>query len=132
MLQEKYEDAVNTIETSLEIIDCIFKDDEITPPIHYRDRDDLYMIIAEIYLKNNKTEKAIFYLEKMVDYDLNNYTKIDGNMQTASPLLNSIPHDLYKKRIDRYQKLATKLTDPRFESLKTNERYQKLINSVNE
>ena len=131
MLQEKYSDAASTVETSLELIQCIFKDNNIMPPIHHREHGDLYALLAEIYLKDGNSDKALSYLEKMVDYDLNDYATIDGNTQTKSPLLNSIPHGLYHKRIDRHQNLVTKLTDPRFESLKTNERYQMLINLVN-
>lgn len=67
----------------------------------------------------------------MVDYDLNDYATIDGHTQTKSQLLNLIPHGLYRKRIDRHPNLVTKLTDSRFESLRTNERYQTLITMVN-
>ena len=127
MLQEKYGDAAKTLETSLGLIQCIFNDNEIMPPIHHREHGDLYMLLAEIYLKYGDTEKALFYLEKMVNYDLYDYGKIDNNTSTKSPLLNSIPHGLYRKRIDRHQNLLTKLTDSRFESLKNNEKYLELV-----
>lgn len=130
MLQEKYSDAVTTVETSLELIQCIFKDNEVLPPIHHREYGDLYALLAEIHLKDGNPDKALSYLEKMVDYDLNDYATIDSNTQTKSPLLNSIPHGLYHKRIDRHQNLANKLTDQRFEILKENERYQKLIDLI--
>lgn len=131
MLQEKYKDAASTLETSLELVQCIFKDNAVMPPIHHRENGDLYMLLAEVYLKDGKPDKALFYLEKMVDYDLNDYATIDRNTPTNSPLLHSIPHGLYRKRIDRHQNLVTKLTAPCFEPLKTNERYQKLIDLIN-
>ena len=127
MLQEKYGDAARTLETSLDLIQCTFKGDEIMPPIHHREHGDLYMILAEIYLKIGDTEKALFYLGKMVKYDLYDYDSINDNTATKSPLLNSIPHGLYRKRIDRHQNLVTKLTDSRFNVLKNNEKYQKLL-----
>ena len=132
MLQEKYKDAASVLETSLELIQCIFKDNEVLPPIHHREHGDLYALLAEIYLKDGDSDKALSYLEQMVDYDLNDYAKIDGNTQTKTPLLNSIPHGLYRKRIDRRQNLITKLIDARFEALNANERYQKLIDLVKE
>ena len=132
MLQGKYKDAASVLETSLELIQCIFKDNGVLPPIHHREHGDLYALLAEIYLKDGDPDKALSYLEKMVDYDLNDYATIDNNTKTITPLLNSIPHGLYHKRIDRYQNLVTKLTDARFESLRTNKRYQILINMVNE
>jgi len=132
MLQEKYKDAVSVLETSLELIQCIFKDNEVLPPIHHREHGDLYALLAEIHLKDGNPDKALSYLEKMVDYDLNDYATIDSNTQTKSPLLNSIPHGLYRKRIDRHQNLVAKLTDARFECLKATERYRKLVDLVNE
>ena len=132
MLQEKYKDAASTLETALEWIQCIFKDNAVMPPMHHREHGDLYALLAEIYLKDGNPDKALFYLERMVDYDLNDYATIDDNTQTKSPLLHSIPHGLYRKRMDRYQNLVTKLTAPCFEPLKTNERYQKLIDLANE
>ncbi len=132
ILQEKYKDAASTLETSLELIQCIFKDNEVMPPIHHREHGDLYALLAEIYLKDGNFDRALSYLEKMVDYDLKDYATIDDKTQTKSPLLNSIPHGLYRKRIDRHQNLITKLTDARFEVLKASERYQKLVNLVNE
>ena len=131
MLQEKYKDAASTLETSLELIQCIFKDNEVMPPIHHREEGDMYMLLSEIYLKDGDSNKALFYLEKMVDYDLNHYAKIDSDTQTKSPLLNSIPHSLYRTRSDRLQNLVTKLTDPRFESIKNEKRYHKLIDCIN-
>lgn len=132
MLQEKYGDAANVLETSLELIQCIFKDNAVMPPIHHREHGDLYALLAEIYLRNGDPDKALFYLEKMVDYDLNDYATIDSNTKTKSPLLNSISHGLYRNRIDRYQNLVIKLTDQRFEALKADERYQNLMNRINE
>ena len=132
MLQEKYGDAANVLETSLELIQCVFKDNAVMPPIHHREHGDLYALLAEIYLRNGDPDKALFYLEKMVDYDLNDYATIDSNTKTKSPLLNSISHGLYRNRIDRYQNLVTKLTDQRFEALKADERYQNLMNRINE
>ena len=132
MLQEKYKDAASVLETSLELIRCIFKENEILPPIHHREHGDLYAILAEIYLKAGDSDKALSYLEKMVSYDLNDYAKVDSKTETKTPLLNLIPHGLYRKRIDRHQNLLVKITDPRFDSLRTNKRYQKLINLINE
>ncbi len=131
MLQEKYTDAARTVEVSFELIQCIFKEDKIMPPIHHRELEDLFALLAEIYLKDGDFDKALSCLEKMVDYDLNDYEAIDNNTQTKSPLLNSIQHGLYQKRLDRHKNLVAKLTDVRFDALKTNERYQKLVETVN-
>lgn len=132
MLQEKYKDAVSTLKTSIDLIQCVFKDHEIMPPMHHREQGDLYMLLAEAYLRDGDADRALFYLEKMVNYDLNEYKVIDNNIVTKTPLLNSIPHDLYKKRVDRYQILMTKLTNPAFEDLKDDVRYRKLLQRATE
>ena len=127
MLQKKYQDAARVLETSFELIHCIFKDNEIMPPIHHREQGDLYMLLSEVYLKMDNIDKALYYLEKMVRYDLFDCDKIDNNTVTKSPLLNSIPHGLYRKTVDRYRALKVKLTDKRFEALRNNAKYKKLV-----
>lgn len=132
MKQEKFQEAAVTLETSLDFIRCIFRDDEVMPPIHHREQGDLYMLLAEIYLRDKNEGRALQYLEKMVAYDLFEYEMIDGKMETRSPLLNMIPHGLYRKRIDRYCNLWGKLTDPCFNSLKENAQYRELIKKTSE
>ena len=129
-LLENYEDAAETLETALALIECIFAKDEIKPPIHYRGKGDLYMLLADLYLKKGDRGTAIFYLEKMVEYDTVTYEKIGADTETASPLLRARAHEFYIKRIDRYKNLISKLTDERFDSLKDEQRYQKLLASV--
>lgn len=63
MLQEKYKDAASTLEISLEMIQCIFKDNEVMLPIHHREQGDLYALLAEINLKDGNPDKALSYLE---------------------------------------------------------------------
>ena len=130
MLQEKYLDAAKTLETSIELINCIFKDNEIMPPLHHREYGDMYMLIAHAYLKYGDDDKALLNLEKMVDYDLIDYERIDKSIRPKTPLLNTIKQELYRKRIDRHQNLINKLNDSSLDSLKSNERYKKLVERV--
>jgi len=122
-----YGDAAETLETALSLIDCIFAKDEIKPPIHHREKGDLYMLLADIFLKSGDREKALSYLTKMVDYDTGMYEQITEETQTASPLLKIRAHEFYRKRIDRYEPLSAKLTDRRFEELKEDARYCELL-----
>jgi len=130
VLLENYEDAAETLETALRLIECIFAGDEIKPPIHYREEGDLYMLLADIYLKKGDHGTAISYLEKMVEYDTVTYEKIGADTKTVSSLLRARAHAFYIKRIDRYKTLISKLTDGRFDSLKDEQRYQKLLARV--
>lgn len=125
-----YKDAIETLETALDLIERIFKNDEIKPPIHHREKGDLYMHLADIYLQSGDRETALSYLEKMVDYDTNMYKKVDADTKSVSPLLRALSHEFYRKRIDRYENLLTKLTDKRFDSLKDDARYCELLTNA--
>lgn len=126
----KYKDAERTLEVLLGLFNVIFSDDETPPPVHCREQGDIYMLLAGIYTKDGDFDRAIYYLEKMVDYDMNVYENIDDETSTNSPLLRSIPNGLYVKRVDRYRQLKSKLTDARFDALKSDARYRDLINAV--
>ncbi len=126
------EDAIRTLKTELALIQFLFADDEILPPIHYREQGDLYMLLAEAYLRDGDREKALENLGKMVDYDLNEYSKITEATETNSPLLRIKAHEFYIKRIDRYSQTSAKLKDKRFEQLNNDEGYQQLIKRVNQ
>ena len=124
---EQYDEAIKSIETELDLISCIFKDDEILPPVHYRGQPDLYMLLAEAYLRSKNREKALINLEKMVNYDTVDYEKITDATETKSPLLRAKSHEFYIKRIDTFSPAVKKLTDKRFDELKDDERYKKLL-----
>lgn len=130
VIQGQYKDAAKTIETMLAVIECIFRGEDILPPLHHRENVDLYIMLADIYLKDGDRDKAIEYLEKAVDYDINEYKKIDDKVQTHSPLLNSIPHGLYRKRVDRQQSLIAKLTNKCFDSLANEEQYKNILERI--
>lgn len=130
MQQKEYADAAITLETIFELIQCIFKDSEFMPALHYRERGDLYMLLAEIYMNDGNIDKALLYLEKMINYDLNTYPLIDSNTQTASPFFSAIPREVFRHGINSRENLMIKLTDPRFDRLKSSRRYQELIEQV--
>ena len=128
---DQFKDAIKTLETELALIKCLFVDDDILPPIHYREHGDLYMLLAEAYLCDGNREMAVLNLKNMVDYDLIEYEKIKDTSETNSPLLRAKSHEFYIKRIDRYSQTAVKLKDKCFAELYDDEIYQRLINRVN-
>lgn len=128
--QKEYADAAITLETSLELIQCIFKDSQVMPALHYRERGDLYMLLAEVYMRVGNIDKALSYLEKMIDYDLNIYPRIDSNAQAASPFFRAIPREVFRFGINSRENLIAKLTDSRFDALKSSSRYQNLLEQV--
>lgn len=122
-----YCDAAETLETALALIECIFANDMIKPPIHHREQGDLYMLLADVYLKSGERDTALSYLAKMVEYDTGMYERIDADTKSSSPLLRARSHEFYIKRIDRHENLLAKLTDERFKELKEDTEYKKLL-----
>lgn len=127
---ERHEEAIKTIESALDLIACIFKEDTLKPPVHYREHDDLYALLAEAHLKNRSHDSALVCLEAMVEYDLSEYSKITEDTKTVSPLLRAKARELYVKRIDRFAPTLEKLTSARFNALKTDPRYIRLLDRV--
>ena len=88
------------------------------------------MLLAEVYMRVGNIDKALSYLEKMIDYDLNIYPRIDSNTQAASPFFRAIPREVFRFGINSRENLIAKLTDSRFDVLKSSSRYQNLLKQV--
>lgn len=130
MLSRRYKDAVSTLESALEMAERVFKDEDIAPPIHYREQGNMYAMLAEARLCDGDEDGALAALEKMTDYDLGEYVRINSETRLKTPMLCDIPHGLYRKRIDRRHELIGELCDERFAKLKANERYNLLIERI--
>ncbi len=125
-----YTNAENTFLYALTIIDDIFKGEDATPPLHYRECGDIYSLLAEVYLKENRNNDALSMLERMVDYDLNKLPRHLAKREIKSPLLRSVGYDIHWKYDNYRDVLLGKLKNPIFEALYQKERYRNLITQV--
>ena len=125
------ENAIDTLENTLALIDCFFQKEDILPPVHQRERGDLYKILAELYLKKGDADAALSYLSKMADYDLLVYEKLKRDTVCRSPLLWDTEKFFYQKPIDRHSRLRAKLEDKSFSSLFDTEGYRALLEKAN-
>lgn len=126
----KSEDAAEVYESELKLIQIFFGKEDVLPPVHYREHGDIYVMLADAYLKGRNPDTALSCLEKMVEYDLEECAKFSKDLQVRTPLLRDVKYDYYRLYIDRWQNLMTKLTDARFAALKEDIRYQRLIEKV--
>lgn len=126
-LQGRTEDAIQSLQNALALIDTLFGKEDVLPPLHLREKGDLYHELAKLYAKKGQKELSLSYLTKMVTYDTEVYAKMSADMKLNTPLLSGIDHRLYRKPIDRSLLLQDKLADPCFSSLFEEERYQKLL-----
>ncbi len=124
---EQYNDAAEVLEYAVKLIDITAGDEEVLPPMHWREDGDIYKLLAEVYVKLGRTDDALAYLGKMVDYDVDVCALFREDMKMKNPLLRDVNHKYYRVYIDRFQKLREKLTDRCFDSLRGNPVYEELL-----
>ncbi len=126
---EKYEDTAKTLEYALKLIDITVGDEDVIPPLHYREHGNIYILLAEAYLKCGDESSALTCLEKSVAYDTEECEKFSRKPKINSSLLRDVRYDFYRLYWDRLHPTAEILKDERFASLKDDPRYKKLIST---
>ncbi|MGM9680173.1 MAG: helix-turn-helix domain-containing protein [Eubacteriales bacterium] len=124
---EKYDDAAVAFESALNVIGIFFGKEEVLPPFHHRENGDIYVMLADSYLKGGRPDDALSCLEKMTAYDIEECAKFSKDLKVKSPLLRDVKFEFYRLYIDKWQKLKTKLTDDRFAALREVPRYRHLL-----
>jgi tetratricopeptide (TPR) repeat protein len=133
-VMQQYGDAIQMYESIFALIDVIFANEPFKPPIHRRERGDVYALMARTYLAMGNKDKALDYLEKMMDYDISVLDKNKDDLYVKSPSLRDVEYDFWytwdcwencKKR------LLKKLNNTDFDSLKSDERFSALLYRAN-
>ncbi len=121
-------DAAEVLEYAVKLIDITAGNEEILPPIHWREGGDLYKLLAEVYMNSGRTDDALAYLEKMVTYDVDTCALFREDMKLKTPLLRDVKdYNYYREPVDQFERLHDKLTDGCFDSLRGNPAYEKLL-----
>ena len=130
----QHEEALQCFFTILKFIELIFADEEARPALHYRERGDVYALIAEVYLNSGRKDEALDFLEKMVKYDTEAavFPLFRENMQLHTPLLKDIPtpDPYYPDYIDYKRRLRDKLNQKSFDKIRNDSRFQELLKSI--
>ncbi len=126
LTMEKYVDAVSCFETCIELIANLFKLEPYLPPLHWLELGNIYLLLAEAYLKNKSEEAALFAMEQAVGYDLDVRPKLKFPVKPQSPLFRDMDGVVY--RVDRpirkyIVQLQNAIKSERFDALKDNPRY---------
>lgn len=133
MLEQQGE-AFECFSTVLKLIDLIFGDEPARPSLHYRERGDVYALIAEAYLSSGRKEEALDSLEKMVIYDLETTALPEYREHQAlrTPLMKHIPapFSYYPHTLNHAKRLQNKLDAPAFDSLRDDRRFRELLNRI--
>lgn len=104
-----YQNAEYAFVQALAMIKLVCKDEDVIPHFHYRERGDIYSLLAEVYLKQDRLDDALIALEKMVDYDMYELAKYKSGKKMNTPLLCDADHDFYWIYGNYKEKLLLKL-----------------------
>lgn len=127
----KYDDALKMFLSIFSMIDIIFAGERFMPQAHCREDGDVHALIARTYIEMGDTEKALYWLEKMVDYDIDTRSRFKNDMYVETPFMRDVKFPFqwawegYKKR------LLKKLNGAEFEKLKNNDKFIILLNRAN-
>ena len=112
-LMKKYDDALKQFEMIFDIINVISTYEAVIPPLHFKDHGDVHALIAHTYIEMGDNEKALAWLEKMVDYDTTVLPRFKGKGGWGEGIK---------------QRLLKKLNAVEFENLKNDKQFIALMN----
>lgn len=118
-----YEKAECVYRRALALIQLVCKEETVKPHLHYRERGDIYSLLAELYLEQGRNEDALEALKQMVDYDACELAEHEPGSRMSTPLLNEVEYDFYWSYGQTKEKLLLKLQNPAFENLKNVDRF---------
>ena len=127
-----YENAYYVFSKALEIISSISEKEGLLPTFIYRENGDIRCSLAEACVKLNKTEEAVDWIEKTVNYYMYEFPKVKGIPTGKSPFFDSIKYPFYNTGLYKNKHLYLEITNERFDALKNNERYNELLNAFAE
>lgn len=127
----KYEDALKMFFSIFSMIDIIFAGERFMPPVHCRERGDVHTLIARTYIEMGDTEKALCWLEKMVDYDIDTRSRFKNDMYVETPFLRDVKFTFYWTWEGNKKRLLKKLNGAEFEKLKNDGKFITLLNRAN-
>lgn len=125
-----YENAQFTFSQALSLIGLVCEREEIIPSFHYRERGDIFALLAEVCLKMRKTTEAVQYLQRMVAHDTAERAKFQNDLQMKTPLLRDTGYPFYYVRPNIKEKLLAKLNNPAFDALRENEAFSELLETA--
>lgn len=127
-----YEKAECVYRRALALIQLVCKEETVKPHLHYRERGDIYSLLAELYLEQGRNEDALETLKQMVDYDACELAKHEPGSPMNTPLLNEVEYNFYWNYGQAKEKLLLKLQNPAFETLRDDKRFATLCKRAEE
>jgi len=128
---EKYDDALRIFNLVFTLIKVISVDESIMPVLHWTTHGDVHALVAKTYLAMGDNEKAMDWLEKMVDYDTTARTHFKIYTRSKNAYLPDIKYPYYHWLDGDGAFILVKLNLTEFELLKTEKRFKTLLERTN-
>lgn len=127
----KHEDALKMFFSIFSMIELVFTGERLFPQAHCRERGDVHALIARTYMEMGDMEKALYWLEKMVDYDKNIRSQFKKYMYVKTPFLRDVNYPFQWAWEGNKKRLLKKLNGAEFENLKNENKFLILLSRVN-
>ena len=128
---QKYDYALKMFNSIFYMIELVFGGENIMPPLHCRERGDIHALIAKTYIEMGDIEKALSWLEKMVDYDTTIRSQFRDDMYVDTPFLHDVKFTFYYAHGSNKKRLLKKLHSEELGVLKNDERFLSLLSRAN-
>ncbi|MBR4054514.1 MAG: helix-turn-helix transcriptional regulator [Clostridia bacterium] len=125
----QYEETRSALTKALELIELLFGEEEVLPSFHLRERGDIYVLLAQLSLKEGDTHKALTELEQSVDLYFKGRKGYRGQ-EVTTPLFRLADCRFFHLDPREKGRILARLTHPVFAPLKTEERYRTLLERV--
>ncbi len=120
MAMSNYPSAATCFETVASLISTVFSQERDLPPLHFRERGDTRLLLAEAYLGMGDSDRALAALRSAVDFELAIRPRFRNDQPVTTPLLRDIGYSFYyayRTRKGYLEALRTALSEPRFTPL---------------
>ena len=126
---EKYPETRLALTKALDLIDLLFGEEDAIPPFHLRERGDIYVLLAQLSLKEGDSERALSELEESVNFYLREFEKYHGQ-NVATPLFRYADCNFLRPDSRENGRIMARMNHPVFASLKNDERYCALLERI--
>ncbi len=133
MAEEKYPDAATCFESVFALIATAFGRETALPPLHFRERGDTRLLLAEAYLGMGDSDRALTALRSAVDFELITRPGFYDDQPVTTPLLRDIGYTFYyayRTRKGYLEALRTALSEDRFAALRGRDTFAAMVAEV--
>jgi Predicted transcriptional regulators len=127
-------DALRLYSSVFPLMELVFGEDELMPPVQNTDSGDVYVLTAQAYSALGDRDKALEWLEKMVDYDISVRSRFTDRTRTQSAFLRGINGELpyLYASVNVKERLLLKFQSAELAELRDDTRFSTLLRRAEE